>query len=277
MLRPLITLPLLAALACAYPATQTPEAGTAEILWDDWGVPHIFAGGAEELFHAFGWAQAHDHGDLILRLYGEARGRAAEYWGEEHLPSDRWVRTMGIPARAARWYEAQNETARAYVDAYAQGINDYAAAHPEALDEGMTRVLPVSGADVLAHVQRVIHFTFVVDQRQIAGAANDLDMKGSNAWAIAPERSASGNSILVANPHLPWSDLFTWHEAQLTSPEVDVYGAALVGSAFLGVAFNNHLGWSHSVNTQMFDDLVVTNAEGEPELLEGFEGTGLGW
>ncbi|MBL8120800.1 MAG: penicillin acylase family protein, partial [Anaerolineae bacterium] len=53
-----------------------------EILWDTWGVPHIFSPTNEGLFYAFGWAQAQNHADLILRLYGEARGRAAEYWGE---------------------------------------------------------------------------------------------------------------------------------------------------------------------------------------------------
>jgi acyl-homoserine-lactone acylase len=36
----------------------------AEILWDNWGVPHIFARDTESLFYAFGRAQAHSHGDL---------------------------------------------------------------------------------------------------------------------------------------------------------------------------------------------------------------------
>jgi len=36
------------------------------------------------------------HGNLILRLYGQA----AEFWGEDYLESDRWVQTMGIPNRA---------------------------------------------------------------------------------------------------------------------------------------------------------------------------------
>ena len=52
-----------------------------EILWDTYGIPHVFASSEEELFHAFGYAQMHNHANLILRLYGRARGRAAEYWG----------------------------------------------------------------------------------------------------------------------------------------------------------------------------------------------------
>ena len=54
------------------------EPGT-EILWDTYGVPHIFAQRAQDLFRAHGWAQMEAHADLILRLYGQARGRAAEY------------------------------------------------------------------------------------------------------------------------------------------------------------------------------------------------------
>ena len=73
---------------------------TTEILWDTWGVPHIYGEDAEGLHYAFGWAQMENHGDLILRLYGQARGRAAEYWGAEHVDNDRFMRTMGVPARA---------------------------------------------------------------------------------------------------------------------------------------------------------------------------------
>ncbi|MCC5658356.1 penicillin acylase family protein [Nostoc sp. XA010] len=31
--------------------------------------------------------------------------------------------------------------------------------------------------------------------------------------------------MLLANPHLPWSDLFSWYEAQITAPGIDAYGA----------------------------------------------------
>jgi acyl-homoserine-lactone acylase len=56
----------------------------AEILWDTYGIPHVYAKDTKSLFRAFGWAQMQSHGNLILRLYGQARGRAAEYWGEKY-------------------------------------------------------------------------------------------------------------------------------------------------------------------------------------------------
>jgi acyl-homoserine-lactone acylase len=50
-----------------------PASGLAqtEILWDSWGVPHIYGKDATGVFQAFGWAQMQSHGDLILRLYGQ--------------------------------------------------------------------------------------------------------------------------------------------------------------------------------------------------------------
>src|SRR5687767_15590559 len=89
---------LLFAPACGRAPQQT------EILWDKWGVPHVYGASDAELFRGFGFAQMESHGNLLLKLYGQARGNAAEYWGEKHLAEDRYVRTMGIPARSAAWY-----------------------------------------------------------------------------------------------------------------------------------------------------------------------------
>jgi len=137
-----------------------PLAGTTapEILGDTYGVPHIYAADTEELFRAFGWAQAESHGDLILRLYGQA-GRAAEYWGAAYLESDRWVHTMDISSRAQAWYEAQTPQFQSDLDAFAAGVNAYAQSHEAAIADEVEAVLPISGVDLLAHGQRVLHFT----------------------------------------------------------------------------------------------------------------------
>ncbi len=255
-------------------SVRNPAAGLerTEILWDSWGVPHLYGKDAEGLFRAFGWAQMQSHGDLILRLYGQARGRAAEYFGEKYLESDRYVRTMGIPARSREWYEAQNPTMRGYLDAFAAGINTYAKEHAAQINDEVEQVLPVDGVDVLAHVQRVIHFSFVVNPQSVANLSPSRSTAGSNGWAIAkrccqgqiaPSHSTSGNAMLLANPHLPWSDLYLWYEAQLTAPGIDAYGVALVGMPVLAIAFNNNLGWTFTVNTHDgWDAYQLTLADG---------------
>jgi Protein related to penicillin acylase len=70
--------------ALGTPAPGAPSAAvdSSKILWDEWGVPHIYAADRQELGYGFGWAQMKSHGDAILRLYGLARGRGAEYWGK---------------------------------------------------------------------------------------------------------------------------------------------------------------------------------------------------
>jgi acyl-homoserine-lactone acylase len=225
-----------------------PQTGT-QILWDTYGIPHIYGENSKSLFYAFGWAQMQSHGNLILRLYGQARGQAAEFWGEDYLESDRWVQTMGIPNRAKAWYESQNPSFRNYIDAFVGGMNAYAKEHPEALTQELKVALPLKPVDVLAHAQRVINFTFVVDPERLEDIAENDTPKGSNGWAIAPSRSESGNAMLLANPHLPWSDLYLWYEAQLVAPEINAYGATLVGFPVLTIAFNDNLGWTHTINT----------------------------
>lgn len=275
-------------LGCSAPApvppadtTGTTGATGAEILWDTRGVPHVFAEDLESLHRAAGRAQAKAHANLVLGLYGTARGQAAELWGEEHLESDRWVRTVGIPSRAERWWDEQSDEARTALEAFAAGFNAWADAHPDAIEPEQARVLPVRPTDVLAHSQNAIQFTFMAHPARIGAlraawlrsrsertaergdaaesrgpaGAMPLDspagevVAGSNAWAVAPSRSASGHALLLANPHLPWGGVFTWFEQHLVAPGLDVSGAGLVGTPFLGIGFNDRLGWTHTVNT----------------------------
>jgi acyl-homoserine-lactone acylase len=73
-----------------------------EILWDNYGIPHIFADSLESMFYAHGWAQMQNHADLLLRLYGESRGRGRNI-GSLQNRSDRRVQTNGVPERAREW------------------------------------------------------------------------------------------------------------------------------------------------------------------------------
>ncbi|WP_236738716.1 penicillin acylase family protein [Chroogloeocystis siderophila] len=55
-------------------------------------------------------------------------------------------------------------------------------------------------------------------------------------------RNANSHAVLLANPHLLWSDRFFWYEAQLQAGGVNIYGATLVGFLGLVIAFNDCLG-----------------------------------
>jgi acyl-homoserine-lactone acylase len=233
-------------------STHEPNHPHGDILWDTYGVPHIYGKTEAAVFYGFGYAQAESHGNLLLHLYGESRGRASEYWGPEFLSSDKWVVINGIYERGAEWYKQQTPQFRADVDAFAEGINDYVAKHPDAIDPEVKVVLPVTGVDIIAHAQRLTNFSYVASPQRILGLRGASG--GSNAWAIAPSKSVSGHTLLLANPHLPWApSALTYYEAQLEGPDIHMYGATQVGLPVLRFCFNNNLGFTNTVNQVIGD------------------------
>ena len=245
--------------------TRPFAAENTEILWDRYGVPHIYAADRESMFYAHGWAQMRNQADLLLRLYGESRGRAAEYWGgEPNLELDRWVQLNGVPDRARSWYDAQDPQFRKYLDAFARGINDFAARNPAAVGQAYRVVLPVSGVDVVQHSLRAVHYGYMGSparmntevnallkgQRASVGEEHNELAAGSNTWAIGPSRSASGNAMLIINPHLSWGNTFyRYMQVHLVGPDYDQVGAPQVGFPVAVVGFNRHTGWGRTVNT----------------------------
>jgi acyl-homoserine-lactone acylase len=249
------------------PVSAQPKA---EILWDDWGVPHIFAQDGAHAFEAFGWAQMRSHGDLLLRLYTQARGRAAEFYGREYLASDQSVRLLGIPERGAQWYAEQSPSFKAMIDAFVKGMNDYILQHPQQFAANQAQ-LPIEGADVFRHLARVMAL-FVAASSECGAylpSFTPTPPLGSMGWAIAPAHSESGNSLLLANPQLAWEDYQTLYEAQIVAPGVDSYGATWVGFPSLAIAFNNNLGWTHTFNAIDACDLYILTSAGSA-LADGY-------
>ncbi|MDZ7309318.1 MAG: penicillin acylase family protein, partial [candidate division KSB1 bacterium] len=75
--------------------------------------------------------------------------------------------------------------------------------------------------------------------------------QGSNNWAVAGSRTASGYPILCNDPHLTLNLPAIWYEVQLVSPSVNVYGVSLPGAPAVIIGFNQHAAWG------------VTNAESD--------------
>lgn len=68
---------------------------------------------------------------------------------------------------------------------------------------------------------------------------------GSNNWAVAPSRSASGYAILSGDPHLQLTLPSIWYEAHLVVPgELDVYGVTLPLAPIVPIGFNRDVAWT---------------------------------
>ena len=142
------------------PIPSPPQEKT-QILWDEWGVPHIYAQSNEELAFALGWAEMHSHANTILKLYGQSRGRAAEYWGAENLENDQIVHTLGFPKLAEKWLAEQDPFFDSYISNFAKGMNAYVAANPSAVKDKYQVVLPIENSDIFKHYLFVMYTRFI--------------------------------------------------------------------------------------------------------------------
>jgi penicillin amidase len=80
---------------------------------------------------------------------------------------------------------------------------------------------------------------------------------GSNAWAVAPARTAGGAALLAGDPHLRHGAPSPWYLVQLTAPDLDVAGAAYAGGPLVQVGRNRSGAWSVTNLTADDVELVV--------------------
>ncbi len=78
--------------------------------------------------------------------------------------------------------------------------------------------------------------------------ADGLDI-GSNMYALGPDATADGSSMLFGNPHFPWSGTERLYLAHGILPGVEIMGASLYGVPAALIGFNRHFAWSHTVST----------------------------
>ncbi len=77
------------------------------------------------------------------------------------------------------------------------------------------------------------------------GTEQTGDALGSNNWAIAPQRTASGGALLSGDPHLDLSLPSIWYEAHLVVKDsLDVYGVTFPGSPTIVIGFNQNVAWT---------------------------------
>ncbi len=260
-------------LALASPALAAEAGEHGEILWDTYGVPHIYGRTEADVFYGFGWSQVRSHANIVLHLYGEARGRAAEYWGAEYADQDRWMISNDVYPRARIWYDQQTPQFKQDLDAFARGMTEAARTHSEGIDPSLLQVLPITGVDVVAHAERLMNYIYIANEKNVLGDAPPPDTKGrdgSNAWALMPGRTKDGHTMLLANPHLPWAPgFFTYYEAHLNGPGIDLYGGTQIGLPIIRFAFNNDLGFTNTVNTLLGSTTYKLTPKGDGYVFDG--------
>lgn len=102
--------------------------GSVRVRRDRWGVPHIDADDRDDLYFAQGFCHGQDRLWQMSFYRRVAEGRVAEFAGEEGLPVDRLMRTLGLHRIARREAEALEGSVREELERFCEGVNASAAA-----------------------------------------------------------------------------------------------------------------------------------------------------
>lgn len=74
-------------------------------------------------------------------------------------------------------------------------------------------------------------------------STDDTMAPGSNAWAVGPERTASGKPIMASDPHLTYNVPNTFYMINLKSKMFDISGGSIPGSPGMIIGRNAHVSW----------------------------------
>lgn len=101
---------------------------------------------------------------------------------------------------------------------------------------------------------------------QAAGQVATLNMLGvaaSNNWAIAPQNSRSGKSLLANDTHLPLSMPSAWNFVQIRSPKFQAAGVTIAGVPAVVAGFNGKLAWGMTMVMGDNQDLFLEQIKHE--------------
>ena len=98
-----------------------------EILRDRWGVPHIYAQTAHDLFFAQGVVHAQDRLWQMELNRRTALGQLSELFGEIALDTDRTARAFGFNRLGQTDWKNASDELRAAISAYCEGVNAFLA------------------------------------------------------------------------------------------------------------------------------------------------------
>ncbi|CAI8867218.1 penicillin acylase family protein [Pseudomonas serboccidentalis] len=114
---------------------------------------------------------------------------------------------------------------------------------PSAPDEN----LPLAEADKLQGLKlngQIPGLSELSNARQQLAAVNLLGTSTSNNWAIAPQRSRSGKSILASDSHGPLAAPSLWTFVQIRAPKYQAAGVTVAGLPMVLGGFNGKVAWS---------------------------------
>jgi acyl-homoserine-lactone acylase len=195
-----------------------------KIYRDTYGVPHIF--GHTDADAAYGLAYAHSEDDFltIQQVLLAARGKLATVYGKDSAPADYLVQFLRVWDVVDAQYDKLDAPTRAICEAYADGLNVYAAHHPKEVLPGL---FPATGRDIVAASVEKSPLFFGLDETigHLFGDHPEPDptpTQVSNNWLFGMKAFATENTESTENFKKLFSNISVLSVAKIPQPNTNI-------------------------------------------------------
>jgi acyl-homoserine-lactone acylase len=232
---------------------QTINPKNIEIVRDSFGVPHIFAKTDAEVAYGLAWAHAEDDFNSLQDVVLPAKGLMGKVQGKAGAAGDYAFALFRCKEITEEKWNTLTPAFLKLINGYVQGINAYAKAHPEEVLH--KKIFPITAKEYISSSVLALTAFNGADKALMAIFNNaietdpELNKKGSNAMAVHPTKTNTGEAFLLINAHQPNTGSQAFYEAHISSEEgLNVHGGLLAGGPCILHGVNENLGWAHTVN-----------------------------
>ena len=238
------------------------------IIRDNWGIAHVYGKTDADAVFGMLYAQCEDDFKRVEMNYIEKLGRLSELKGQSVLYNDLEIKLLIDTEEAKADYKKAAPWLKKLLNSYADAINFYLHKHPEVKPALLTHFepwFPLLWTDGSIGAISTANLTtgelksfYSGNTDKIAYIEREKNVQtGSNGFAIAPSKTASGNAILYINPH---TTFYFRPEIQMSSEEgLNAYGAVTWGQFFIYQGFNESCGWMHTSSNVDVADMYAEN------------------
>jgi acyl-homoserine-lactone acylase len=223
------------------------------IARDSFGVPHIFAPTDAEAAYGLAWGHAEDDFDDIQLMMLSGKAALGSALGKPGAQADYVINLLRCRETVEEQWNSLSPDFIELVKGYVAGLNAYGRAYPQQVK--YKKVFPFNEKDYIASVVFSLSIFCGVDRvlpQVLSGSIATIpgfSPQGSNAIAVHPSRTTTGEAFLAINAHQPLEGPTAFYEAHVQSGQGwNMLGGVFPGGCLIFHGTNENLGWAHTVN-----------------------------
>ena len=243
-----------------------------EVLWDKWGIPHVYAKSIEDAYFTQGYIHAQHRLWQMETFRRLTTGELAEITGNATLDMDKHYKIIGLHRIARNCVERllkdSNNEQLHLLESYVKGVNagiEKAKINPP-LEFAVLELKPrewrlEDSFKILSLIEwGLSSWNYPLEllrENLILKLGLDMADKiiplfsgvklekpiGSNGWAVSPSKSESGSVLFANDPHLPLTEPPIWILIHLNCPELNVFGSSFAGLPGVILGHNEKIAW----------------------------------